>query len=237
MYNIEMFKNIFGEAEILCMTDEFLESMSKLLDDKMSVRLLEFFDRFEKSGIATHTDNPVAVSLTKKVERIKEILWDRIRANTFHLEVINKGILDFASQLNIDTALYVIEERKPAIESLKWLMDNREFWTDYIVVRQKEDYENFLTQCQTLVHATRSLNDNFKYQGLDIELNRYDNLLVRIKANKEFFYLPNEKKRSTRMSRIMSQVGNLQIILHGLEYQEMCSERNIPKNVRKIFKP
>jgi hypothetical protein len=236
VYNIELFPNIFAEGEILCMDDEFIESLGRLLDDKMSVRMVQFFDKFEESGVRQRTDDPIAIAIANKVDKIKEMLGDRIRKNTFHLEVVQKKVLEFVSQLNIDTALLVIENRKEAIETLTWLLANREYWSGYIAVRQKADYDDFVAKCQNLVFATRSLDQNLRDAGMPNGIKHYENLMVRIKANKEFFYAPNEKKRPTRMTSIMNIVHVIQMILHGLKYQELCSKLEIPKFARRAFR-
>jgi hypothetical protein len=236
VYNIELFPNIFAEGEILCMDDDFIDSLGRLLDDKISIRIVQFFERFEKSGIRDREEDPIAKAITGKVDRMREMLGERILKNTFHLEVISRKVLEFVSQLNIDTALIVIENRKEAIETLTWLLANREYWSGYIAVRQKADFEDFAERCQNLVFATRSLDQNLRSAGMPNGIRHYENLMIRIKANKEFFYSPNEKKRPTRMTSLMNIVHVIQMVLHGLTYQELCSKMEIPKFARRSFR-
>jgi hypothetical protein len=231
-----MFTKIFSDGEILCMDDEFIEILRRLLDDKVSDRLLQFFDRFDKSGISgqARTD-PVAFALCRKVEKLKEALMPTIRQNTFHLEVKQKQIFDFVSRLNIDTALSVIENRQEAIDILDWLLRNRKYWTASIPVRQKQDYEDFVRKCRDLPFAARSMDLSMREHGFVQGVHYYDNLMERLKANKEFFYSPNESKRSTGMAQIMNIVHTLETILQGLRYQELCNQRKIPRTTRRSF--
>lgn len=235
MYDIELFKNIFSEGEILCMDDEFLELLRRLLDDKMSVRFLQFLERFEQSEIPKQANDPIARTLVLRVAKMKEVLLPTAKQNTFHLEVTERNIFEFIGRLHIDTALLVITDRKGTIETLEWLLGNRNNWLGYIPIRQKEDYEMFFQKCYEMEYATRSTQMDLENLGIGVSIERYDNLTERIKANKEFFFSNNERKRSTRMTNIMSMADTLEVILHGLKYQELCNQREIPKIVRRSF--
>jgi hypothetical protein len=235
IYDIEMFRGLFAEGELMVMNDDFIKSLRPLLDDMVSSLLLDFFKKFEESGISEH-QNYVSNKLTEHVKKLWEYLRQPIMLNTFHFEVEKKGIFEIVQRLNIDTVVNGgVENRDEVIEKLQWLLDNRIYWNAKIEPRKKVDYEKFVEQCKSLALDAEHQEALLKSYGSNVSLKRYDNLIERISHNKEFFFTANEKERPTHMYIVMRDAQKIEMSLHGLLYQRECDKLGILKPDRRSF--
>lgn len=235
MYDDVQLFGIFYEGEILGMSESFIKALEKVLDDRVSIRLLEFYDRFENSAVFEAKD-PVAVNLRNQVARLRILLMKRVKALTYYKEVQDSNTIAFVQNMIPELVLSTYENKQETLKRLEGVMGNRNYWVTTIEPREKEDFEEFETECIKLQNISKIMqNQLLLASGGKIELKCNKNLSKSVAANKVFFYSPREAKRPTGLSKFVVAVDNMQIVQNGLKYQIACDAKQIVEVERRSF--
>ena len=89
---MDVIPGIFGEKEFAMMSDDMICTLGLLLDDKVSLVLLNYME------------NPEADPAI--VEHINRLIGDKIAKCTFHLKVIESGVIDTVRSLSFQNLAY-----------------------------------------------------------------------------------------------------------------------------------
>lgn len=232
MYPAYLLKNIFHEAELLIMTRDHYEIINRLMDDMLAAKIIKFFDSMEELNLNERRD-PIAQHLFQRYVMARVILEKKARQLTFHMEARDKGVLKAVKNMDITTAHLLFEDKDAAIEMLNWLLDNRQYWCATIEPRRVEDWRE-LEKCADEIEKS-AMGMVSQMAGIGIQIDSCPDLKNRLKDNKEMFYAPNEKSRSTGMAYVFSAAEVLEIILHGFKFQKVCQEEKIRKSEWRAF--
>lgn len=221
------FLHIFYEAEIASFDEDFIDSLKALLDDKLSLAVLDFIESINKSSLKERREEVPFVDLIyTKVEMMEERLGDVLLKNTFHIEAKKRDIVRTIFNTNYMTVLTDTSiNRKKLLEDVTWLIEHRSRWQHEIKPRDRNAYELFLMECERISQMARSLHMTAKIQ-LGLELERNELLMESLKANKGLFYV-KEQARSTGLSGIIREAVEIEKLKHCLEYNEICDRKNI----------
>lgn len=229
MYNISLFrlyknkepeKGLFREIEISNFTADFCDLLGNLCNDIVALKILEFFDEFEKCGAREDvSDNPFAEKLCDAVDLLHDHLYDKCMRLTLHRRIKESGLKSAIDKLDIHNALDVINtpEMKKQLEEL---LEGGADWIEVIDPRRKEDWENFFEVCSDLESISYTTYLAFQRTLPNINFNYTPKLSNWIKTNKELFYSPKDTPIDTGMGSILRKVKDLNKIVTGLNYQE-----------------
>lgn len=247
--NLNLF-SIFKEAEIACMDEDFIDALGPLLDDSLSMKMMQFLENMEAIGIMKYRDQPIYRDIANTIDLIEEKLGTDIRRNTFHLQVREKDLGRRA--LNVSLAAIPttpIDERDELLADVQWFLGNKQYWLDQFPERTKEAYQDFIYEVGLLQSRAQSMyimyksasdvqNEKRAAEGLPpfnaIELEYHDDLVRAVEANKSLFYL-REKPRTTGTSYINRRQADLEKLEHCLVYNRMCEEARITLTMRYLI--
>lgn len=198
-------EGIIGEAEIDAMSDDMIICLGKLLDDKIALAFLEY------------TKNPNANAKVK--DRVLSLIGDKIYKYTFHLEVLESGVIDTIRSLSLDNIAYGTYDRDATLQQLQFLEDNKVKLHSYIDPRKSSDYKDFLKMISTL----------------HIDNPEFPDLYNRVKANKDYFCSKNERQRSTKVGVTISRMTDWEIALSGIKFLKYCDKNNVSDWNRREF--
>lgn len=229
MYGLYLFSNIYSEGDIAAFTEEYIETLKDLLDDKVSVRILEFFEVFDASKAATD-DNLFAEKLREKVQLMKDILLDSLYEQTFHYKVRERELIERVNIITVQSLSDLtggVKEEEDLLEKITWLLDNKQYWISEIRPRNAESFKRLMDLTKDVESEARYLKELYEMHGIAEVIETSDNLRARIKANKIFFCATHEKSRSTGMGRITLHRKEIEMTKHALIYRKKCREMNI----------
>ena len=235
MYDISIFwlsknnpaEGLFKEVDIINMEDEFILSLKPLLDDRVSRILLRFFDYFETTGIRNE-GNPIAIKLTEKVDRMKELLEDTCKKFTLHLKLEDTGLMELLRSNDLESLLELITNPEETIEQLDWLLSEEKNWYPFIEPRKKTDFEHFLEMCSYLDTTAREHKRVLDEIGNgECVFNQTTDMKKYLASNSKLFFTPHETRRRTGMDVVINRVGLVKDLRHALEYRCICDKNNI----------
>ena len=206
---MDVIPGILGEKEFAFMDDETLKSLGPLVDDKMATILKKYL-----------SDPQADKSI---VQRIVTLIGDDIEKHSFHLQVINSGVINNIRTLAI-TALACSQINLDEFEEqLQFLEDNKGKMRAYIEPRSKKDFEAFFKHITEL---------NKSMCGLPRD---YTNLPERVMANRDFFYSTKEKRRQTRLGMVINKSTDCAMALSGIKFIKYCNQKEVPDWLRREF--
>ena len=206
---MDVIPGIFGEKEFAAMDDNTIRVLGTLLDDKVALVLKNYLD------------NPEADK--EIVDRVSLLIGDKIAKCTFHMEVIDSGVIDLLKSLSYQSLAYGDLNYDYIIQQLEFLEENKHKLKGYIEPRESKNFAEFL-KCM------KDLSTTMIGKPKD-----YDNLTARVKANKEFFCSAHERNRPTRIGIAISKTNEWEIELQGARYLKYCNENNITGWMRREF--
>ena len=241
MYDLCVFPSmgsggLFRELEILSMTDSFYEAWKPLINPSMGMRLLEFFEEFEESGIRDDK-NPIAEKLAEKIDDMHRALDHTITSMTIHLRIQQSNIINkvransFQSLKNMTSI-----ERKEFKEAISDVLKYEEVWRYKILPRRKEDYLIFKEECKKLINISRTLDANL-ISSCGMSLTRTDDIMRRVNMSNNGFYDPKEKEVITKMGSLCKpNLGTMREMLDGIDFIEKTKESSISFQVYRTVK-
>lgn len=206
---MDVIPGIFGEKEFAMMSDDMICTLGLLLDDKVSLVLLNYME------------NPEADPAI--VEHINRLIGDKIAKCTFHLKVIESGVIDTVRSLSFQNLAYGDVDYDAIEKQLSFLEENKSKLKSYIEPRETKDFAEFLK-------CVQELSKNMVGKPKD-----YDNLPARVKANKEFFCSSHERSRATKVGIAISKATEWEIELNGARYLQYCNKQGISGWTRREF--
>lgn len=235
MYDLYLFNNMYAECDIAAFDEAYIEVLKDLLDDKVSVRLLEFFEKFDASPASTDT-NEFALLLQEKVDLMKEILMPSLIEKTFHFKVQDKNLIEQISILTVESLSAVVTEKEEAdlLGNIQWLLDNRHNWISEIRPRNRESFVRLIELSAIIEGESYYLKGLYEMHMPGVELQSHRDLRKRLKSNKVFFCANNEAVRRTRMGRIIANRKEVEMVHHALIYRKKCRELNINRISRRL---
>lgn len=200
---------VFGEKEFAMMSDKTILLLGKLLDDKVASVLLKYME------------NPEADKAI--VERIDNLIGDKVRKYTFHLKVLEAGVIDTVRKLSLQTLAYSEEDWDMLEEQLTFLEENKGSLRGSIEPRESKDFKDFLAEIKQLSKDMMGMPKD------------YNNLPQRVQANKDFFCSSHERSRSTRVGLALTKSTDWEIALKGIRYLKLCKKAGVSDWLRREF--
>lgn len=235
MYDLSIFwlnkndpsEGLFKEVDIINMEDEFILSLKPLLNDRVSAIILRFFEFFETTKIRDE-NNPIAIKLTEKVDRMKELLEDTCKKFTLHLKLEETGLMELLRSNDLESLMDLVTDTEGTIKQLDWLLSEEENWYPYIEPRKKQDFEHFLEMCSYL-DTTASMHKRAldELGNGECTFNKTENMKKYLANNSKLFFTAHETRRKTGMEVVINRVGLVRDLRHALEYRKLCNENNI----------
>lgn len=219
MNDICLISKIIELGEILVMTRKQAECLNRLMNEGIAKEVMKFFKDFDNLPI-TDRALPYYKTLSEKRDMLYEVLYEKARTYTFHLEVEEKGLFEIIKRLNLETLFILFDNLSEIKEKLIWLMDNKQYWIESLDIRSKDDYEEFYSEMTQLHLEAVSIGESLgvKYcKDIDKAITR----------NAPYFYNHREKKKYTRMSRVISAGPLIEEIINGINYTEARDRDNI----------
>jgi hypothetical protein len=231
MYNVYLLKDMFETVELIVADARFYSALAKLVDDKVAARIHSFWERVDAMPELQSGKDTVAEQLRTSIALSKEILGEVVFKNRFpalvregelitKLTSITPGMLRFYSDS--------MDELKKAVE---WFVANRKYWHQYYEPRTSDDYKAFLSCVSEMEYEITRLKSMVSFE--DYGLRPCDNLLKRVKDNKEFFYTPYEKRRSTGLYELLNRSMDLELIQHGIDFLQLLGVQQHPVSARE----
>lgn len=225
------FLHIFKEAEIASFDEDFIDSLKALLDDKLSLAVLDFIESVKNSELQGQRDIPFIDTVCSKVEMMEERLKETLQKNTFHIQARKRDIVRTVINNNYMTVLSDSSVNRPKLlEDITWLLNNRSKWQHEIKPRDKDAYALFLMECERVASRARSLRMVMIVQA-GIELDYNELLTESLKVNKALFYV-KETARSTGLSVIIREAVEIEKLQHCIIYNNICDEKGISVTAR-----
>ena len=209
---MDVFPDLVGENEFLFFDDSTYEELEGVMDDLVASYLRDY--------CMSENANPDIV------KSINDHLGEQIKGFTLHLDLKERGIVDLISRLSPETLLTLDQNELQDIkEKLSYLNDNIKYLMPSIPGRSKQAWQNFLDAYTKVI--TRQCAAGVKSTYLDP--------IKRLTANKFVFYVPNSKGHSTYTGIINSKRRQWAMCLHGILYNEYCTEHGLDMSVRRVF--
>lgn len=235
--HLALFPGMFGEVEMLAMTDNDIVDLKGILDADLADSILEFMDS---------VDNPdeeisklgIYPEISSFNTRLKRYLYDTCYRLTFHKRVKEKEILSFIAKLDMKLAIDIIKETPDIMkvkENLEWLFKNRSYWRTMTEKRSKEGFIAFRDMCSRVQAASAGLYNKLNIIYPKDEIDKPINIKYVLKVNKDCFYFPFEKPQRTGMGMLNDYtLSKIDLFLKGLDYYEMCKQQGIERD-RRVF--
>lgn len=226
MYDICLISKIIELGELLTIDRKELVALNRLMSEAIGKEVMKFLKRYDELDIENQNDE-VANILKKKHKLILETLYNRARKYTFHLEVVERDLLDFVKRINPNTIL-LIDEKEKVIENLEWLLENEDYCIPALDVRSKKDYETF-------VELMYNLEKNAKEMGRIYGVKTCKDMYKAISCNKDYFYNPREQKQYKGMHILLNNNGKIIEAINGLKYTLLCEKEDVSNYTRRCF--
>lgn len=208
---MNIIEGFLAEEDVSTMSDALILSFGKMCNDILA----EMFRKYIESDEADPT--------VKK--RINDLIGDIVYKNTFHYDVINKGVRDIILGINLETLPKTETDYNLLLETFDYVEENKDKMLSTIDPRSRTNYKEF-------VDNAKEWDDTCIRKGITPV---YPNLSRRIAANKRVFYSPNEKPISTRLHGVLKKTKECVIAKQGILYMKYCEENNIQGWRRREF--
>lgn len=208
---MNIIEGFLAEEDVSTMSDALILSFGKMCNDILA----EMFRKYIESDEADPT--------VKK--RINDLIGDIVYKNTFHYDVINKGVRDIILGINLETLPKTETDYNLLLETFDYVEENKGKMLSTIDPRSRTNYKEF-------VDNAKEWDDTCIRKGITPV---YPNLSRRIAANKRVFYSPNEKPISTRLHGVLKKTKECVIAKQGILYMKYCEENNIQGWRRREF--
>ena len=236
--HLALFPGMFGEVEMLAMTDDDLRCIRGVLDADLADSILSLIEEIDSpdDNIAKLGVYPELISFNV---RLKRYLYDTCYRLTFHKRVKEKEILSFIAKLDMKLAIDIIKET-PNIEEVKenlnWLFKNRSYWRTMTEKRSKESFAEFKGSCARIQASAQGLYNKLRIIYPNDEIDKPINVKYVLKVNKDCFYSPFEKPQRTGMGMLNDYtLSKIELFLKGLDYYEMCKQQGIERDRREFI--
>lgn len=192
---------ILDEKFFILASNECLEALSNLIDDKLAHRFQKYLEQADEE------------SFTKR--KIEMRLGEAIRRATFQDVLDARDFTKTLSDLNLHRVAYTpIERQKKLMEDLMFLQENYKYISVNSNVRTKATYEKFLRSLP-YGNVTQASGKTIPYSSAVV-------------ANKLAFFDPKEPyRRSKAASMILQTRTRWSIALKGLQYMAYCEAHHI----------
>lgn len=227
MYDICLISKLVELAELIEITEEDLESIGAIMSEKIGLEVMKFFNRYDELGIANDT-NEIAKILHEKRALIYDVLYVKAVKYTFHLQVKEKGLIDFVKRLNLNTLLLTTDNKEKTVEDLEWLLSKEEFCISGLEARRKSDFDIFRGRMI-------DLNSKSQSTGVSMGVKSCKDASQVISKNLSYFYNRNEKKQYTGMHSVINGVSKIEEAINGLKYNILCDKADIADYTRRRF--
>lgn len=232
MYDISLFRlhknknpeqGIFREIEIANFTEDFCVALGNLCNDIVALKILEFFDEFEKCGAREDIgENPFAEKLCAGADLLHKTVYDKCIRLTLHRRMKESGLKEVMDKLSVHNALDVVNTPE-MLQQLEELLNNASDFIEVIEPRKKEHWNEFYDICSDLSYISKTNAMAYARTIKAYTFNSTPDLMNFIKANKELFYSPNDKPKDTGMGSILRRSGDLKKIVTGLKCNRSLS--------------
>lgn len=186
--------NVLDEQFFVEASDTCLERLALLVDDALAKRLKDYLKKVP-SGVAA--------------DRIQEHLFEAIKLNTFHLELLEMNYVKNVKRLMLPTLLDRRTDLDEILEELLFLQHNMPYIVNYCKVRNEEDYDEF-------------------YESLPSDYKEV------VEQNKIMFYSRNERERRTGVGIIRDKRHVIDIAIKGIEYRKYMTSIGVDLNSYKV---
>lgn len=235
--HLALFPGMFGEVEMLAMTDEDINDLKGILDADLADSILDLMRDIDNPDEDT-SKLSIYPELVSFNTRLKRYLYDTCYRLTFHKRVKEKEILSFIAKLDMKLAIDIIKET-PDIEQVKenldWLFKNRSYWRTMTEKRSREGFIAFKEMCSRVQSASSGLHNKLKIIYPKDDIDKPINIKYVLKVNKDCFYSPFEKPQRTGMGMLNDYtLSKIDLFLKGLEYFEICKQQGVERD-RRVF--
>lgn len=208
---MNIIEGFLAEEDVSTMSDALILSFGKMCNDILA----EMFRKYIESDEAD----------SKVKKRINDLIGDIVYKNTFHYDVINKGVRDIILGINLETLPKTETDYNLLLETFDYVEENKGKMLSTIDPRSRTNYKEF-------VDNAKEWDNTCIHKGITPV---YPNLSRRIAANKRVFYSPNEKPISTRLHGVLKKTKECIIAKQGILYMKYCEENNIQGWRRREF--
>lgn len=227
MYDICLISKVIELSEILAMEEKDAIALNNLMSESIGKEIMNFFKRYDELGIEKE-NNIIANMLKKKRAMLYDILYDKARKYTFHLEIAERNLLDFVKRISSNSILMMNSDREEAIENLEWFLANEKYCIASLDVRSKEDFNIFVERMLELEKTARHIHSVYGTpMCIDIEQS--------IECNKAYFYNPREQKQYKGMHIMLNSTNKIIEAINGLKYSLLCEKEGIYAYTRRKF--
>jgi hypothetical protein len=216
MYNLYLFKGIFEEAELLVAGETFFARLGQLMDDKMADRVQNFWDRCDESEALKTRGHVIMDRLRESVEMSKKILGETVFTNRFPTLVREKGLVEKLSTVTPTLLRYYSDDLKDLQALVKWFTDHRKYWRRSYEARTSDNYKAFLEEVQRMEKEVLRIANSIDLST--VHITPMLRLSDRVRDNREFFYTPHEKNRTTGLYDLITKGFAWDLIQHGIDY-------------------
>lgn len=227
MYDICLISKVIELGELLVIQQDDLIALNNLMSEAIGKEIMKFFKRYEELDIENKNDE-IANILKSKYVMIRDVLYDRARKYTFHLEVAERNLLDFVKRISPSTILLMTENREEAIENLEWLLANENYCIPSLDVRTRDDYEKFVTRMFNLTVDAQQVARMYNVPCCK-------NMSKALECNKVYFYNPREQKQYKGMHILLNSNNKIEEAINGLKYSLLCEKEDVSDYTRRCF--
>lgn len=138
-------------------------------------------------------------------------LDEPVKHVTFHKRLHNEGIVAKLHNINMDAMAIStnVQEMDELITAIDILYENKQYIHANIKPRKKDDYEHFLSLVPEPYRA-------------------------RVKANKNYFYVPNARTGSTGLAFIVARSADIDILYKGMKFRKRLVERDLLRSLEEV---
>lgn len=192
---------ILDEKFFLHASDECLDALGDLIDDKLAHRFQKYLQQADEDSLAKR--------------KIEVRLGEAIRRATFQDTLKERDFTNTLYDLNLHRVAYTpLDKQQKLLEDLQFLQENYKYITVNSNMRTKTVYDTFL---RTLPYGSVVQPDG-----------RSVTYAAAVSANKLAFFNPKEPYRRTKdASMILQTRTRWSIALKGLRYMQYCAKNRI----------
>lgn len=241
MYSELCLFDIFYEGEIMAFDDAFCETLTPLLNDKLSEYLLKFIDDVYASGVMSD-QTYLAELICNGVACLERHAVPRARVLTMHRDMHSKtfkgtSLFNYIRGMHL-TGFDVLSLSSQEMQDISGVVDEVldliPNMVERVEARKKKDYLAFHSQVVRIEQEAWSQQRQLESHNYG-DLVRYNSQSVSFicDKNQELFFSPTEAARTTNLHRVISKEQDLRSIRQGLSYIAMCDKRSISLTARR----
>lgn len=241
MYKELCLFDIFYEGEVMAFDDAFCQSLTPLLNDKLSEYLLKFISDAHSSGVMSDSTY-IAELIRDGISCLERNTVPRARVLTMHRDMHNKtfkgsSLFDYIRTMNLtglDPLSLSSQEMQEISNTISEVLELIPAMVERVEARQKKDYLVFYSHVNRISQLAWSQRSQLESQGYgDLVVYNPKNVALVCDKNQELFFAHNEAARTTHLHRIISKEQDLRSIRQGLQYITMCDKASVSLNARR----